>query len=287
MLYNELILQGADPGANLGASFSSSISERELIPKGAYLHRFTIGLKADTTTAPVTLDTFLDILNPFFFKVGQETRIQLRGRDLLALNMFLYGSVPMFFDADSVNDDAKIFGLKVPVFEQINKEMSYSWGATYNPQANVSNPVLEVAAEWSDKALEPAPIYAVEQPFTTAGSNGRTNLNIVIPKVGDLIGLLLFATTMPSNTSDQGSIQRLQLYLNGTKFSQYNIGTTGFVKGFNQDNQGVLAQTVYKNYRFIDLREDPIDAKANEIGIEVDVQAPSEGARLIPVMIKK
>jgi hypothetical protein len=287
MLYDELILQGADPGANLGASFSSGISERQLIPKGAYLHELMIALKADTSTAAVALATFLDILNPFVFKAAQETRIQLRGRDLLALNMFLYGSVPMFFEANAINDDAKIFGLKVPVYEQINKEISYSWAATYVAQTNVSNPLIEVAARWSDKALQPAPIYAVEQPFTTAGSTGRTSLNMIIPRVGDLIGLILWANTMPTNTADAASVQRLQLYLNGNKFSQYNVGTTGFIKGFNQDNQEELAQSTYANYRFIDLREDPIDAKANEIGVEVDVQAASESARLIPVMLKK
>jgi len=287
MLYDELILQGADPGANLGASFLNGISERQLIPKGAYLHELTIALKAQTATAPVSLSTFLDILNPFVFKAAQETRIQLRGRDLLALNMFLYGSVPLHFVANQTSDDAKIFGLKVPIFEQINKEISYSWAATYVAQTNVSNPVIEVAARWSDKALQPAPIYAVEQPFTTAGTNGRTSLNMIIPRVGDLIGLILWANTMPTNVSDQASVQRLQLYLNGNKFSQYNVATTGFIKGFNQDNQELLAQLTYANYRFIDLREDPIDAKANEIGVEVDVQAPSESARLIPVMLKK
>jgi len=287
MLYDELILQGADPGANLGASFSNGISERQLIPKGAYLHELTIALKAATSTAAVSLATFLDILNPFVFKAAQETRIQLRGRDLLALNMFLYGSVPIHFVANATSDDAKIFGLKVPIYEQINKEISYSWAATYVAQTNVSNPVIEVAARWSDKALQPAPIYAVEQPFTTAGSTGRTSLNMIIPRVGDLIGLLLWANTMPTNTADTASVQRLQLYLNGNKFSQYNVGTTGFIKGFNQDNQELLAQLTYANYRFIDLREDPLDAKANEIGVEVDVQAASESARLIPVMLKK
>jgi hypothetical protein len=287
MLFNELVYQGADPGANLGGSFSSSISERELVKKGAYLHTLTLGLKATTSTAPVSLGTFLDILNPFVFKAGQEVRIQLRGRDLLALNMFLFGSVPFFFEANATNDHAKIAGLKIPVYEPIKADQAYSWAATYVPQTNVGNPVLELAATWSDKQLEPQPIIAVEQPFTTAGATGRTNLQIVLPKVGDLIGIILWANTMPTNTADIASVQRVQLYLNGQRFSQYNVGTSGFIPGFNQDTQESLAQSVYANYRFIDLREDPIDAKANEINVEVDVQAANEAARLIPVYLKK
>ena len=287
MLYNEIVFQGQDPGGNLGGSFTSSISERELVPKSAYLHEFTIGLKADSSTAAVPMTTFLDLLNPFVFKAGQETRIQLRGRDLLALNMFMYGSVPLFWAADSVNDDAKILGLKVPVYEEISKELSYSWSATRVAQTNLSNEVFELAATWSDKKLMPAPIYAVEQPFTTAGATGRTNLNIQLPKVGDLIGLIVYNSTAPTNTSDNASVQRIQLYLNGVRSSQYNVGTSGFVKGFNQDNQALLMQDVYSHYSFIDLREDPIDAKANNIEVEVDVEDATTQVRLIPIMMKK
>lgn len=286
MFFDELIYQGADPGANLGGSFAASIAERELVKKGKYLHEFTLGLKGDTATAAVLMTTFLDILNPFIFKVGQETRIQLRGRDLVALNAFLYGSVPLFWSADTTNDDAKVMGLKIPVWLTIEEQMALAWSATYSAQTNVATPVLELAARWSDKVLQDRPIFAVEQPFTTAAAAGRTNLNIQLPKVGDLIGLILFNTNNPTNTADASSVQRIQLYLNGVRSSQYNIGTMGFIKGFNQENQALLMHDVFANYGFIDLREDPIDAIANNIEIEVDVEDASDACRLIPIMLK-
>lgn len=287
MFYDELIYQGADPGGNLGGAFAASLPERELVKKGVYLHELTIGLKGDTATAAVTMDTFLGILNPFIFKVGQETRIQLRGLDLVALNMFLYGSVPLFYSADTINDDAKILGLKIPIFETIKPDQNLSWGATYVAQVNVATPVLELAARWSDKVLQPSPIYAVEQPFTTAAATGRTNLNIVLPKLGDLIGLILYNANAPTNVADASSVQRLQLYINGVRSSQFNVGTQGFVKGFNQDNQALLMQDVYNKYMFVDLREDPIDTKGQNIEIEVDVEDASDAVRIIPIILKK
>lgn len=286
MFYDELVLQGADPGANLGAAFTASIAERELVPKGKYLHELTIGLKADTATAAVTLPTFLDVLNPFIFKVGQETRIQLRGRDLIALNILMYGSVPSFWSADTISDDAKVLGLKVPIWETIQANTSYSWSATRVAQTNVSGEVIELAARWSDKSLVSNPIYAVEQPFTTAGATGRTNLNIQLPKLGNLIGMLVFNTTAPTNVADSASVQRLQLYMNGVRGSQFNVGTRGFVAGFNQDNQSLLMQDVYSNYMFIDLRDDPIDVKGQNVEVEVDVQATTSAVRLIPIIQK-
>lgn len=284
--FDELVFQGADPGGNLGGAFTASLAERELVTKGGYLHELTLGMKADTATAAVTLPTFLDTLNPFVFKVGQETRIQLRGRDILALNMFLYGSVPLFWSADSVSDDAKILGLKIPIWEKIDPNKSYSWGATRVGQTNVSGEVLELAARWSEKILNPNPIYAVEQPFTTAAATGRTNLNIQIPKLGNLIGLILFNTNAPTNTVDASSVQRIQLYLNGVRSSQFNVGTQGWVKGFNQENQALLMQDVFSNYMFIDLRDDPIDTKSNNVEIEVDVEDASDAVRLIPIIEK-
>lgn len=284
MFYDELIYQGADPGANLGGAFTASISERELVPKASYLHEFMIGMKADTATAAVTLPTFLDLLQPFIFKAGQETRIQLRGRDLLALNMFMWGQVPLFWSADTTSDDAKIFGLRVPVYEQIDRNKTYAWSATRVAQTNVSGEVLELAGRWSDKTLVPKPIYAVEQPFTTAGATGRTNLNIQLPKLGNLIGLILYNGTAPTNTADAAAVQRLQFYLNGVRSSQFNVGTRGAVPGFNQDTQSLLMQDVYAAYSFMDFREDPIDAKGQNIEIEVDVQATSTAARLIPII---
>ncbi len=287
MLYSEVIYQGADPGGNMGGAFTASLAERELITKAAYLHSFYIGLKADTATAAVTAVTALGILNPFVFKVGQETRIQLRGLDLVALDLFLHGSIAMGFNADTTNDDFKIRGIRVPVYEKIDPKQTYSWSATYATQTNVSGEVLELAADWSDKVLSPNPLIAVEQPFTTAAATGRTNLSIVLPRMGDLIGLILFNTNNPTNVADASSVQRLQLYMNGNRGSQYNIGTRGWVKGFAMQNQALLNIPVLDQYSFIDLRDDPIDAKANEIGIEVDVEDASDACRIIPVMLKK
>lgn len=287
MRFDEVVLQGADPGANLGAAFTASLSERPLIPKLSYLDSFFVGMKTTTSTAAVTLPTFLDLLQPFVFKAGQETRIQLRGRDLLMLSAFIYGSVPFFWAANATSDDEKIMGIRVPIWETINPAINYAWSASRVAQTNVAGEVFELAAQWHDKTLQPKPIIAVEQPFTTAGATGRTNLNIQIPEVGTLIGLMLFNNVATSNTSDTNGVQRVQFYLNGNRSSQFNVGTRGWLNGFNQDNQELLMQSVYSNYTIIDLRDDPIDLTTTQLGIEVDVESTSASARLIPIIIKK
>jgi hypothetical protein len=287
MRFDELIVQGADPGANLGGDFTASLTERELVPKGAYLDHFRISLKGDlAATTTVAMESFLDVLQPFLFRAGQETRIQLRGRDLFALQYFLEGTTPSGFEGAAGEDD-KIFGLKVPVWEKIDPKLSYTWAATRVAVTNVSGERITLSAVWSDKVLQPNPIVAVEQPFTTAAATGRTTLNINIPQVGDLIGVLIFMTTVPSATADTASIQRIQLLLGQTRASLFSVAETGIVRGGNPGISTNWAFDVLNNYRFIDLRDDPLDAKANKIGLEVDVEATSEAVRLIPVLLKK
>lgn len=284
MIYDDIIYQGADPGANLGGAFTASLSERELVPKGKYLHELYIGLGAATATAAVTMPTALDLLQPFIFKAGAETRIQLRGRDLIALNMFLDGTVPMHWAANATSDNFAMMGIRVPIWETIDPNKTYAWSATRVAQTNMSSETFELASRWNDTAINNKPIYAIEQPFTTAGATGRTGLNIQIPALGNLIGLILYNNTAVSNTSNTAGVQRVQLYLNGTRYSQFNVGTRGFIKGWNQENQELLMQPVYSNYSFIDLRDGPLDAKGNLIGVEVDVESTSAGARLIPII---
>lgn len=283
-MFDDIIYQGTDPGANIGGAFTASLTERELVPKGNYLHELMIGLGCTTSTAAVTMDTFLDLLNPFVLKAGAETRIQLRGRDLVALNMFLYGAVPQFWAANATSDNAAIMGLRVPVYEKIDKNKTYAWSATRAAQTNVAGETFELASRWNDTALAPAPIYAIEQPFTTAAATGRTQLNIQIPALGKLIGLIVFNNVDISNTTTTAGVQRVQLYKDGTRFSQYNRGTRGAIPNFNQDNQELLMQDVYKKYMFIDLRDAPLDTRANALGVEIDVESASASARLIPII---
>lgn len=282
--YDDVVYQGADPGANIGGVFTASLNERELVSKGKYLHELYIGLGHASATAPVTMPTSLDLLNPFVFKAGQETRIQLRGRDLLALNIFLYGAIPQFWAADTTNDNFAMMGLRVPIWETIDPQKTYAWSATRVAQTNASSETFELASRWADSALMNKPIYAVEQPFTTPGATGRSNLNIQIPKLGNLIGLMIFNNVDVTNTANTAAVQRTQLYLNGVRSSQFNRGTRGWASGFNQDNQSLLAQAVYSNYTIIDLRDSPIDTKGQNVEIEIDCESTSASARLIPII---
>lgn len=270
-------------GSALGAAFTANIDERRVIKKGAYLHEFLLGLKADISTAAVTLEDFLAVLNPFTFKKGPDVRIQLNARDLIALQLFWYGTLPHTFETGGTTDD-KVLGIRVPVFEPFDDAFSYSVAATRVAVTNVGTEVLQLTAKWADDVLKPTPIHAVNLAGTTPAATGESTLNVIIPKIGKLLGLILFNTAFPDGDSDASSIQKITLLRDGQKIDVLDVsvgGMLGFGPGLT------LADPLFdvlQNYSAWDYREDPIDAKASEIGIQIDTQDASDAFRLIPIM---
>ena len=285
MQFVEQVLQKVSPGNGYGADFTASFAERFLPVKGSYLAELTLSLKG-TTAATVASETFLDVLNPFVFKIGQETAIQLRGRDLVAYSYFMTGSTPHIIEGSGAQTD-KISSIRIPLWLSTKDGENYSWAATRSAVANVSAEELGLQAEWHDKALEASHLVAVEQPLTTAGATGPTSLNVIIPQIGDLIGLIVFNTTVPTAAAQTFSLSTLKLLKNGQLKDVFTMANGHDINGGNGFIPGTPVFNILNNYRFFDFRNDPYDAKAERISIDVEVGVASEAVRIIPIMLRK
>lgn len=284
MKIRELLYEGAQPGANLGGDFTASIPERQLLKKKPFLEKFVLSLKGDLAAAStVAIETFLTVLDKFVFKRGNQTLIQLNGRDLVALQAFLTKSSPRIFEG-AAGEDNKVLGIIIPVHERMAEDVSYSWSATRKAVTNISGEVLEVAADWEDEARTDRRLILVEQPVTLPAGTGLTSLNLIVPKVGELLGLVLFLSTVPSSTTDTGSIQRLKLTIDGVVESQYNLASMASLADYLLLKPTDPLFDTLNNYYFIDFRESPINAVERDIGFIVDVQTASDPIRLIPVL---
>lgn len=284
MKIRELLYEGAQPGANLGGDFTASIPERQLLRKKPFLEKFVLSLKGDLAAAStVAIETFLTVLDKFVVKRGNQTLIQLNGKDLVALQAFLTKSSPKIFEGAAGEDD-KVLGIIVPVHERMAEDVSYSWSATRKAVVNVSGEVLEVAADWDDEVRADRRFILVEQPVTLPAGTGLTSLNLIVPKVGELLGLVLFLSTVPSSTTDTGSIQRLKLTIDGVVESQYNLASMASLADYLLLKPTDPLFDTLNNYYFIDFRESPINAVERDIGFIVDVQTASDPIRLIPVL---
>ena len=286
-MFLDVIKDGADPGATLGAAFTASMPETQLVAKGKFLDHFLLSLNGTVSTAAVALETFAGLLNPFAFKAGQETRIQLRARDLIALMAFMCGRVPRAWENTDNTGSDFILGIKIPIQEVIDPAQVYSWLATRVAQTNISVETLALEAVYLDDAKGKKPIIAVEMPYTTAGAAGYTNIGVELPALGKMIGLLIFNTTIPTDGTFLHSIQRVQMLEGGKATSKFPLSVmNGMMTGIAGGTNPPLAD-VLNPYATIDFRDEPIDLKTGKISFSVDVEAVSEATRFIAVIEKE
>lgn len=285
MLY-DTIRDGADPGATMGADFTASLTEAALNPKGKYLDHFLLSLNGTVGTAAVVIETFAGLLNPFTFKVGSETRIQLRARDLVALMAFFYNRTPQIWENTDATGSDFIMGIKIPIQEVIDAAQSYTYAATRVAQTNISVETLALTAVYYDDAKGRKPIIAVELPYTTAAATGYTQLGVELPPIGKMIGLLVFQTIGPSDGLFVSSIQRFQIQENGQNTSKVPASIAATLGGGIFDGTLSPLADMLKYYNALDFRDEPIDLKAKKVTFSVDVEDASDATRFIAIIEK-
>lgn len=285
MIYDTM-LDGAEPGANLGIGFTASISERNIIPKGKFLDHMLLSVRGAVSTAAVAIETFAGLLAPLTIKAGQETRIQLRLRDLVALQAWYYGETPELWENTDNTGQDFIMGVKIPIQETISADQVYSLSATRVAQTNIASEELTLVNAYMDDAKGKKALIATELQYTTAAATGITQVGVQVPPVGKLIGLIVFNTTIPTDAGSVFSIQRLQLLVNGAVSSKLPMSVGKRMTSGVSDGTLSPLNDLLKPYSFFDFREEPVDAVANAITFAVDVQATSEAVRIIAVLEK-
>ncbi|MBU6430904.1 MAG: hypothetical protein KGJ58_01670 [Patescibacteria group bacterium] len=286
MQYRDVIIDGANPGGNLGAAFSANIGSTQLSPKGKFLDHLIIGLKGTVGTAPVVLENALGALSQFTFKAGQETRIQLSARDLVALMAAFYKQLPFAWENTDSTGSTFILGIKVPIQETIDPTISYTYSANYTAVTNFSSVLLSLTTVYNSDAKGKSPIIAVPISYTTPGATGATAINARLTNLGMLQGLLVFNTTNPSDGADLYDIQRIQLVENGKQTSLLTAANPDPLHGLNTYSTLQPIGEVLMPYLYYDFSEEPFDVKTNFMEFIVDVETVSEATRLIPIITK-
>lgn len=285
-MLHDTIRDGADPGATMGAAFTASLTEAALNPKGKYLDHFLLSLNGTVGTAAVAIETFVGLLNPFTFKVGSETRIQLRAQDLIALMTFFYNRTPQIWENTDATGSDFVMGIKIPIQEVIDAAQSYTYAATRVAQTNISVETLALTAVYYDDAKGRKPIVAVELPYTTAAASGYTQLGVELPPIGKMIGLLVYQTIGPADGTFISSIQRFQIQENGQNTSKIPASIAAALGcGIFDGTLSPLADML-KYYNAMDFRDEPIDLKTKKVTFSVDVQDVSDATRFIAIIEK-
>lgn len=286
MIYHDLILDGANPGANIGAAFTADQNETQLVPKGDYLDHFSMSIQGSVSTAAVTLESALGLVSQFTFKVGQETRIQLSASDLVALMAMFYKELPTAWENTDATGKTYVLGIKIPVQETIDNAQKYAYSITHAAVTNFASTTLSLDAVYMNKPSGRNPIIAVPSPYTTAGATGSTNPSIQVPPLGNILGILLYQTTVPTDAGITYDVQRVQMVLSGKLGSVMHAGNASNLFGASGYVNLNPFGEVLNNYQLFDFRDDPLDAKANNVQFNLDIETASEATRIIPIIEK-
>jgi hypothetical protein len=265
--------------------FTSSIEEQPLaIAAGTYIHDFYLGIKADLATgATVAIETFADLINPFQYRVNGVPRISLSGRDIAAFDILYFGYVPRLIQGAAGEDD-KIFGLKVPIGHVVKPNEAVSWLATRVAVTNVSGEIISVAYTTREAGKYSGAFDIRSLAGTTGASTGKATLVPDLPRVGKLIGIMLFSATVPTSTADTVTLSKIELYRNDVL--EYSADWFELM-GDGQNAVDVAltqpARNLIENYALLDLKDDPWDLTKDRARLDATVGVANSGYKIIPI----
>lgn len=278
------VWDGTDPGATPGRVFTASINQEEIIPEGKNLNFLKMGVKGAVSTAAVAVETFAGVLSEYAFKVGSETRILGNLNDLVALMTFYFGEIPAIGENTDNTGNDFIAGVKIPVYTDANPSTPFTHTATRTAVTNIGTETISLSAYWDDSANGKKPIHAVKINRTTSAAAGYDEMTARIAPVGKLIGLIVMQANGFADGNIDVSVQRLRIKANGVVHSQFNLlGDFTPITQIDYVTPTPMADLL-RNYALLDLRPSGLDAKAQELTIELDVQDVSDAIAVIPVL---
>lgn len=278
------IWDGTDPGATPGRVFTASIGQEAIVRNGDELSYLRLGFKGAISTAAVAVEAAAACLSEYVLRVGAQERIVLNLLDLVAVMVFYYKELPVIGENTDNTGNDYVAGVKIPIYAKVDANTPINHAATFATVANVGTQTLSVSGYWDTKEVNRKAIHAVKISHTTAAAAGIETLSFRIAPVGKLIGLII----KQANDFDDGnidvSVQRVRILADGVMHSQFNgLGDRFNIAPVDYVTPLPLADML-RTYTILDLREDGIDAKAQELNVQLDVQDASDAISIIPVI---
>jgi hypothetical protein len=262
-------------------SVFTSSTDDVVVDKDKYIEGFTLAYKAvQPASSMSTINAFLDLVNPFEVKVGGKAIIQIGGKDLYALNNLWLGKRALHIGTEGANEITRICGLYAPFNLKPGTEQ-VSVKATRVAVGTMGTETLSISQEQCSVDTG-APNFNYTAYSHTPPSTGAYNRALDTSPTGDIIGMLVFSTTVPTTSASTISCNKLQIRAkeiqcyNANWFEMQADSAAGSYSGT------AIPEGIIDNYAWLDFSNEPF--KKGE-RFEVYVNAgDTNTVRLIPVM---
>lgn len=253
---------------------------------GRSVNKLLIGLKAQQTAAAIVPDNVVaDILNPMEVRLDGSPIISIRGSDLIAMNLLAFDETPYVFrSAAVIGNRTRIHRISLflnqPPREKGKLEYKFNWVAG----ANCDTTTISVAEIGTDEAPVGGYYHMVEVPHTLPAATGY-GLKTSLAMPGDLLGLLIWNTTIMAAAADTQSCQEIKLFVDDTEKvlrTASELYKSGAIARDNPIATAVTTASYLDNYVFLSLKDHPIP-KASKVEWQVNAGVAGNPIRLIPL----
>jgi hypothetical protein len=278
------IWDAADGSATPGRVFTASLPQEAIPAFGTKLDYLKIGMKGTISSAAVTIESFATLVSPFTLRFGSENRITANLDELCALMAFYYKELPAIGENTDATGNDFIGGLKVPVYQAADASKQFLIQADYAAVTNVATSTLGVSGYWDTGDDTRKPVHMVRIAHTSSGTAGLETLGSRIVPAGNLVGLIVKEPNGFADGNIDTSVQRVKILADGKVVAELNdLSDHTPVDHLDYVTPSPLSDLL-RQFRMFDLRPAGLDAKAQQLTIQIDVQDVSDSLVFLPVL---
>lgn len=278
MALKTLMIANRDPFLASTGLIDASVARsiRELI----------LGIKVQQTAAAIVPDNVAaDILNPLEVRLNGSPIVSIRGSDLMALNLMMFGETPYLFrSAAVINNRTRINGIKLHMNQPPRERGQLVYKFNRVAGANCSVETLSAAEIGTDEPPTGGWYHLVEVPHTLPAALGYgQKYSLAMP--GDLLGILIWNTTIGVAAADTWSCSEIKLFVDGVEAimrTAYDLYEEGEKQRDNPVSTAVTTACWMDNYLFLNLMSNPIP-KGSKVEWQVNAGVVNDPIRLIPI----
>jgi len=260
------------------ASFTASTESIKVVAQNIKALRIAWNALENGVTAN-TLANTIAFSSAIKLVVGGEVETLIRSDDLFTLNYILHDlgfieEKPYYLLGTGTDNTLTYLKLILPVLLSTDKEVLVS--LDYTAVTSVDTNLLTLQADYGDRPFPSKPIAFRYVTMNTATSFTEGDISVAGRK---LIGLLIYSTTLTEVTTPDVSCAEIKLLV---KRDEKYHGHWYALDAVEVDVEDTVLEAVLDNYRYIDMKDDPIPADDLKVAIK-SMASATDAVRLIGV----
>jgi len=240
-----------------------------------YIEGFNISFNClqNGASAP-TLSDVASVISKVQVKLTGKIVTELSATDILAYNTLIENRSIKYTLPTADNENAYIEGMMLPL-KLAPGEHVLSVRFLHNSVATIDTEKLSFSTLEADESLSERHIEIPSFNFTPP-STGAFNTALDSSFTGDVIGFLLYSTTIPTRTSDTATIRKVRIKAGGDIIYEDNWGNMSAQSHYPEES---TLRSLLDNYVYLDFSKAPIPA-----GTRIEIEVYSDDTNTIKIM---